>query len=179
MHALASARDWFDWSGWSFTVGGTLLSVLGLYATYREARAAKQRAREAGTAAQAARAAAEDTLRSLASQTTAGDLAFIRKDLEAVLVALETSRIPAALISVRASREALSRLQERLESTANRREIQRVVDDVAELQVSLERAVHEDGRIPRYSEVSILLSRHMDTLSRWSEQVRYKKVEGL
>jgi hypothetical protein len=179
MHVLASARDWFDWSGWSFSVGGTLLSVLGLYATYREARAAKERAREAGTAAQAARAAAEDTLRSLSAHTTTGDLAFIRKDFEAVLAALENGRVPAALTSVRASREALSRLRERLESTANRSEIRRVVEDVAELQVSLERAVHEDGRIPRYSEVSILLSAHMDTLSRWSEQVRYRKVETL
>jgi hypothetical protein len=179
MLALAGARDWFDWSGWSFTVGGTLLSLAGLYLTFREARGAERRAREAGTAAHAARVAALDAVKAVATSTTAGDLMFIRKDLEAVLTALDAGRLPAALAAVRASREALNRLGERLESTVHRSEIRKVLDDIARLQQSLELTVHEGFEAPRFVEVSMQLSRHMDLLSRWSEQVRFQKAGAL
>ena len=82
-------------------------------------------------------------------------------------------------MTLRTCRDALSRLRERLESAAGRSEIQRVLDDVAALQELLEVSVHEGAELPRFAEVSTLLSRHMDTLSRWSEQVRFKKVEAL
>lgn len=179
MLALAGARDWFDWSGWSFTVGGTLLSLAGLFFTYREARAARYRAREASSAAQAARSAALEAVKAVSSRTAAGDIVFIRKDLEAVLTALEAGRVSAALIAVRTSREALNRLMERVETTVGRNELRKVLSDVAGLQESLELAVHEGITPPRFVEVSALLSRHMDTLSRWSEQVRFQKAGAL
>ncbi|HEX6036771.1 hypothetical protein [Longimicrobium sp.] len=179
MVALTGARDWFDWSGWSFTIGGTLLSLAGLYLTFREARAAQHRAREAGTAAQAARTASLEAVKAVSSRTTAGDIVFIRKDLEAVLTALEAGRVPAALIAVRTCREALNRVGERLESTASRGEIRKVLSDVAGLQESLELALHEGITPPRFVDVSALLSRHMDTLSRWSEQARFQKAGAL
>ncbi|HEU4884027.1 MAG TPA: hypothetical protein VFT45_17330 [Longimicrobium sp.] len=179
MLALAGARDWFDWSGWSFTVGGTVLSLAGLYVTFREARAAKDRARDAGTAAQAARSAALAAVKAVSTRVTAGDLMFIRKDLEAVLRALETRQTHAAITTLRGCREALNRLRERLESTANRSEIRRMLDDVVNVQEALEQAVHRGAELPSFVDVSRLLSRHMDTMSRWTEQLRFEKVEAL
>lgn len=179
MLALAGARDWFDWSGWSVSVGGTLLSLLGLYVTFREARAARQRAGEARTAAEAARTAALDAVRAVSFRTTASELVTIRKDLEAILRSLGNRDAVTALMAVRVSREALNRVRERLESRGNRSEIGRVLKDVRWLQETLEKAVHESAPLPRFSDVSVLLSEHMDTLARWSEQLQFERVEAL
>jgi hypothetical protein len=179
MLAFAGARDWFDWSGWSFTVGGTLLSLSGLYFTFREARAARRRAAEARTAADAAHTASLAAVRAVSSRTTASDLISIRKDLEAILRALEARNVVNALVAVRVSREALTRMRERLESGENRSEIGRVLKDVRWLQETLERAMHESAPLPRFAEVSALLSEHMDTLAGWNEQLQFERVEAL
>lgn len=179
MLALAGARDWFDWSGWSVSVGGTLLSLLGLYITFREARAARQRAGEARTAADAARTAALDAVRAVSFRTTANDLASIRKDLAAVLAALESRRVEAALFSLRVCREALTRVREHLESMGNRSEIGRVLEDIGKLQRALEHAVYSGDPAPTLADVSETLSKHMDTMSRWSEQLRFDRLEVL
>ena len=179
MLALPGARDWFDWSGWSVSVGGTLLSLLGLYLTFREARAARRRAGEARTAADAARTAALEAVRAVSSRTTASDLSSIRKDFEAVLSAIEYGRAEPALYGVRASREALNRLRERVESRSVRGEIARVLQDVIGLQETLERTVHAGAVLPDPADASRMLSGHMDTLVRWSEQLRFEKVESL
>lgn len=179
LQALASARDWFDWSGLGLSVGGTFLSLLGLYATFREARAAKHRAHDARSAAQAAHAAAVEAVRAVSARVTAADLTNIRRDLESVLAALAEGEALVALALVRTIRAALNGLRERLDSIVNRREVGRVLEDVGELQRVLEKAVHEDGLLPPFTEVSERLSRHMDTLTRWSEQTRFQKVESL
>jgi hypothetical protein len=133
-------------------------------------------AREAGTAAHLAHAAAVEAVRAVAARVSAGDLLNIRRDLEAVLAALADGEVPIALPLVRTIRVALNRLRERVESPAHRREIGRVLEDIAELQKVLEKAVHENDVLPPFTDVSHRLSRHIDTLSRWSEQAHFPRV---
>lgn len=164
--AILSGRDWIDWSGWGFTVGGTVLALVGLVFTFVEARKAKN-------AATAAEVAADRARESVAARITTGDLTLIRKELQAVLAGLEGGRIETALFSVRASREALNRLRERMGSEQRRFLLNRAVKDVAALQIVLEEALYQGMPLSPISEISESLSQHMDAMIQWSEQMTF------
>jgi len=167
-------RDWIDWTNIVFTIAGTIVTLAGLVFTFIEAKSARQRAQEAASAAVAARVAAQQAAEAISERVTIGDLSAIRSGLQSIVNFLEADRTQLALFELRLVRQRMNELRARRGFETNQTAVQRVVADLSELQQSIERQL-QSGPTPALPlvEISKLLYSHIDTLSTWSEELRY------
>ena len=164
----------FEWTAFWFTVGGSLLTLVGLVLTYFEARAARQRAGEARTAADAAKDAAASTMNAVTERMTIADLGELRQDLLAILSALEDHKHDIALREIRAVRVRVGELRERRGFEAHKIDVQALVVDIASIQRSIERHTWgRDGANIDMDSISTTLFEHIDSISGWTEQLRF------
>ncbi|WP_353267839.1 hypothetical protein [Gemmatimonas sp.] len=173
---IGPAHDWVDWTGLSFTVVGTVLTIGGLVFTFLEARSAKQRAGEAKTAANAARDAAAAAMSTVTERITISDLGELRRALTSVVSTLESNKLEIALHEIRYVRLRVGELRERRGFEDHKVGVQELVVDLAAIQSSLEAKLYQpDAAEIDLSTISTTLWAHMDKLSGWSEQMRFQQ----
>lgn len=167
-------------TAWSFAIGviGTVLTLIGLWLTYEQARAAKKGAAEAKSAADAAKEAAQTATTAISQRVTIADLTAIRSGFQAVLSLLGVGKLELALYELRLARQRLTELRARKDFAAGT-EIHLVVADLAQVQTIIEnKHWGDDGDPLPMAAISELLSRQMDAISSWSENLRFTPSSG-